>query len=212
MLANSIRRNRPLVLTGFVYTSLASTPVIPSNWPVGSLVFFVDNARSGNTTPPSLQIPTGFTQLASVTTNSASTAIRDTLSYKILTAGDPGATLSPVQTSNLLRYWLICYYPTSGRIGRVVFSTVNQQATTGTPANQTIGKTDFIPYYNLAIWRGDASLTATGTNMTIVNHANSTENRIGYYTSVDNTQTIVVTSNDSGTWTSMRSLSFTAFP
>lgn len=192
------------------YTSTSSTLTIPSSFPVGGLMFFIDNAYLSGTTHPSLYTPPGFTNLLTVSTNSGASSIRHTVSYKILQSSDPGSTLNYQNTATYIRHHLACFSNSANKaISSVEFSDVNKQATTNAPIDQTIGKTGKKPYWNFAYWRGDGSITKTGTNMQFY-EIGSTSCILGLYKSNNLSEVISVTSNDSGAWTALSSFSFSA--
>lgn len=133
-----------------------TTVVIPSTVKVGDVVILFDTSTSVTDT-----IPTGWTSISGVTT----TGIRTNISYKIVTAGMAGSTITGM--AGTTRKVLLVYSANDttaiSPINSVSVSSVNSQATSVAPTNQTISmasQTGVI--VGFAVYASTGSITTRG--------------------------------------------------
>ncbi len=112
-------------------TSNLSTITIPATAAIGDFAYLVDYGIHGDVDPTSVT-PTGWTNVAD--TDGAS--CRCMHSYKVLAAGEPGATITGINTTTDNKILLV--FRPSFVIGTVTPSTYNGEGTTGNPAGQTV--------------------------------------------------------------------------
>jgi hypothetical protein len=139
-------------VSSFTFVSSASSNsnniTIPATAQVGDVAVLFDMQLNTGSV-----IPTGFTQIS---TNST-TNFRINTSYKLLVAGDPGATISGM--NNTPRKVMAVFRPNSP-IQTVSPVVLGNQNTTATPANQTLsGGT--APTIYFAMYAKSASTTPT---------------------------------------------------
>ena len=154
IVADQIVANATGIQVGVASTSLLSTIVIPTtrtelgNVRAGDIGVLFDTS----TTVTSV-VPSGWTLIDGVTT----TGIRTNISYKILTSGDVGATITGMAGSARKVLYVVrkvdTIFPT------VTLSTPGSQATTAAPTNQTITASSA---YNVYFAAGASTGTIAG--------------------------------------------------
>jgi hypothetical protein len=107
--------------------SLAATITISANTQVGDIAVLFDT--STNTTDVT---PSGWTSINGATT----TGIRTNISYKVLTSGDPGSTITGM--AGTTRKTMVVFRAVGNTAPTVSLSTPSSQATTAAPTGQTI--------------------------------------------------------------------------
>lgn len=139
---------------------------------VGDLAVLFDAAHNASATIPTLVVPSGYTQINSVTaTNGVTISSRSTISYKILTAGDitAGAMNSVTgQSGGGTSYKIMSVFRNSnGPLSSVTINSVQGEGTVNAPANQTIPLNGVVlPALALAHYRTQTTPGFTGTGMT----------------------------------------------
>lgn len=134
-------------------TSTSSTIAIPSSAMIDDYAILFDFSTS-----TTLTVPSGFTQI----TTSTTTGIRSTVSYRKLTTGQPGTTITGMAgtTSKVL---LIVRGNTT--INSITISTPTQQATTAAPTNQTISMSgQAAPIMGFAHYTANAAVTTRNSD------------------------------------------------
>ena len=91
-------------------TSQTSTITIPATAAAGDIAILVDYGYLTSTTAPTAVTPTNWTSITT-TSNTTSPAQRINVSYKTLIAGDPGSTITGINTTSM-RKTMIIYRPT----------------------------------------------------------------------------------------------------
>lgn len=102
----------------------------------GDIAVLFDSANNASGTIPSLVVPSGWTQIRTDTVSSTSSG-RCTLSYKVLTSGDLGATITGQTGSGGSRKILGVFRP-DVPLREVTISGDQGQGTSGDPTLQTI--------------------------------------------------------------------------
>jgi hypothetical protein len=108
-------------------TSLAGTITIPAAAQAGDIAVLFDHQLNATDLTP-----TGFTQ---ITTNTLST-FRSNASYKLLVAGDPGATITGMNNATP-RKVMVVFRP-NNPITTITPTLIGSQATSAAPTNQTL--------------------------------------------------------------------------
>ena len=115
--------------------TITNSITIPSSAQDGDICVIANG--SGGLITPSSVTPSGFTNVANVSGSGGGVAIRVMVSYKVLVSGDPGTTLTVMDTLAGDSVLAIVFRP-NFTISSISTSTVNQQCTSGTPTNQTL--------------------------------------------------------------------------
>lgn len=148
-------------------TSTSSTITIPATAQVGDVVMLFDFGYITSTTAPTSVIPTGFTAFTkSASSQTTSPACRSVVSRKILVAGDPGSTITGMNTTSMNK--LLVVYRPNATINTVTSGAQNGQATANAPTNQTLTLTStegtwFVGY---AMYCSSGSITTRGSSTT----------------------------------------------
>ena len=108
-------------------TSTTGSITIPATTRVGDIVILADTSTTVTDT-----LPSGFTRISGVTT----TGIRTNISYRILTAGQPGSTITGM--AGTTRKVLLSFREQSTTTPTLTITTPTTQATTAAPTTQTI--------------------------------------------------------------------------
>jgi hypothetical protein len=108
-------------------TSTTGSITIPATTQVGDIVILADTSTTVTDT-----LPSGFTSISGVTT----TGIRTNISYRVLTAGQPGSTISGM--AGTTRKVLLSFRELSTTTPTLSITTPTTQATTAAPNSQTI--------------------------------------------------------------------------
>ena len=106
--------------------STGTTITIPSDALVGDIAILSDSS-----TTTTLTVPSGWTQISTVTT----TGIRTTVSYRVLTSGNPGSSVTGM--AGVTRKVMKILRPSASNY-TLSLSTPTTQATTAVPTAQTI--------------------------------------------------------------------------
>jgi hypothetical protein len=120
--------NPPVTLLGSLNpaNSTATTITIPADALVGDIAILSDSS-----TTTTLTVPSGWTQISTATT----TGIRTTVSYRVLTSGDPGSSVTGM--AGTTRKVMKILRPSASNY-TLSLSTPTTQATTAAPTAQTI--------------------------------------------------------------------------
>lgn len=145
MLSHALRRASPKGKTLTFITSATSTGTttiaIPSSAAEGDLAVLFDVAKSA--TWPSLVTPSGWTSISSRSTFLQFYAFN--LSYKVLSASDPGATITGMPGSEYAYKQMLIFRASPAGITATV-ENVGNQGTSGNPSAQTISAQTPYPY------------------------------------------------------------------
>lgn len=98
--------------------STTNTITIPASAQVGDIAILIDYGYLTSTTAPTTVIPSGWTSIVTAS-NTTSPAQRSCISYKTLVSGDPGASITGMNTTNMRKTMLI-YRPTIAQNGITV--------------------------------------------------------------------------------------------
>lgn len=144
MLSHALRRASPKGKTlGFVTSAAidATTIKIPSSAAEGDLAVLFDVAKSGS--QPTLVTPSGWTSISSRSTSLQFYAFN--LSYKVLSASDPGATITGMSGTTYARKQMLIFRASPAGITATI-ANVGNVGTSGDPSAQTIPIQTPYPY------------------------------------------------------------------
>lgn len=150
--------------------SLTASHTVTSSAQAGDLAVLHCSANgSGNYTGG---VPSGWTQVCYSRTTSGTGAVWGVFAYKILTEGDRGLQLTGLPSGGGGAASAITYYRPSKPITSVSLmggSATGDEATTGTPTNQTqnISLDNDPAYVNHVGWVANNSITTRGTTVTM---------------------------------------------
>lgn len=128
----------PVTSLSFVTSANANVAsiTIPATAQAGDLAVLYQTAADSSAVPTDT-LPSGFTSLGSVTGDYGSGFSLNSLSYKILTAGEPGTSITGSSGSAGSRKLIAIFRP-NVPINTVTTGTASTEFTTGDPATQTI--------------------------------------------------------------------------
>jgi hypothetical protein len=124
----------PVLSFSFVassFTSGSSTITIPATAQVGDIAVLFDTQALG-----SLATPSGWTQIAN--TNST---FEDVLSYRLLTAGNPGSSVTGMSNTQYMNKIMLVFRPSTSISSVSITSLNNSGETSAQPTNQTVSAT-----------------------------------------------------------------------
>ncbi|CAB4154487.1 hypothetical protein UFOVP647_5 [uncultured Caudovirales phage] len=151
-----------LFYSAYSETGISATTTIPATANVGDIVLLFDMAVSSAI--PSEVVPTGWTKIISITSNSTNDW-RYTLSYKKLVSGDPGSNITAQSATTGSKLMLI--YKTN--FSTVTLSAVNNQSNSasGTLTNQTLTMSSVNgPMLGIAAYTSISSLPTNSSTVT----------------------------------------------
>ena len=179
--------------------SSGSTITIPAAAQAGDLAVLYDLARNVIASYPTLVTPSGWTTLLDLQGNGNTSSI---LSYKILEAGDPGATITGMDGNSADAKSLVVFRATPSLAGVTVLESA-EQYTSGNPAAQVKTAQSAYPYLVYGVCGGVSALP------TWVAWADATGSsgwqRYAWKFFNDNAASCSVDCNDSGTGTLLQS-------
>lgn len=181
----------------FVDSTATSTGtiVIPNSAQTGDLAILCDSAAGGTITAV---IPTGFTSYSNLT--NASPAIRGIISYKILTASDPGATVTGMAAATNLRKTLLVFRPNS-TLNQVYNFASGGAASTATTTTYTLNYASAISaFIVLNHFTADSTVTTRTSSITMTEIENTDRQYVKYqmYSSPDTGTSVTFTMSDAG--------------
>lgn len=183
-----------------VTNSAAGTIVVPATAQAGDVAVLLDFAVS-STTAATAVTPSGWTQIRTDTIN-ASTAVRASVSYKILVSGDVNATLTGMTGGTSTRKMLLLI-KNSRKITSVTVGSSNGAASDTDPASQTISVSGIAPSLVLiAHYAGSSSVNPRTSSKTMTEVVGSSTNQYCKYSVVNNrslAENITVDMDDNGT-------------
>jgi hypothetical protein len=157
----------PTAPTGITFpatnTSTGTTITVPAGAAAGDLAFLFDTSTTVTDT-----IPSEWSRISGLTT----TGIRTNITYKLLTSGDLGATITGM-AGTTRKSMIICRGNTA--INEAIAVLNGSQATTGTPSSQTIAISSIAkPHLAFAVLGASASnpsksWTQTGASVNLLN-------------------------------------------
>jgi hypothetical protein len=158
--------------------SLGATIVIPAGAQAGDIAILCDGDINAVFNPPT-DIPTGWISSSNVVGGGGLYFLRVITSYKILVAGDPGATITGMSTGLGVGKTMIVFRP-DWTIVSITPSVANEQVTAGDPAAQTLAMSASVsPCIGIASYNSGGDITTrTGVGMTEV--ANGTKQYLKY--------------------------------
>lgn len=155
MLAHRLRRVRPIKTMAIVNyaTSSAATITIPATAQAGDLAVLYDLALN-IASYPTLVTPSGWTTILDLQGNNNASSI---LSYKILEAGDPGATITGMDGNSADAKSLAVFRATPSLAGVTVLESA-EQYTSGNPTAQVKTAQSAYPYLVYGVCGGVSGL------------------------------------------------------
>ena len=159
--ADHISNTRSGILNSAVATAATTTIVIPATAEVGDIAVLFDTSTTTTDVTPS-----GWTTINNATT----TGIRTNISYKVLTSGEPGSTITGMAGN--ARKILQVYRVWGNTAPTISLSTPGSQATTATPTTQTItagaagAQSIYVAAYGFTTTTPTRSFTQTGFTST----------------------------------------------
>lgn len=153
-------------------TGGSSSVVLPSGIQAGDLIVLSD-VRVGTTTAPTDGTPTGFTEVRSDSVN-ATTALRQSLYYKIASGSDASATVNSAMSGGGSSKLLAFVFRSNATIAIVTVSGSVGTATTADPAAQTISAASaVVPAVSISVESASSgvtgeSYTGSGVDATII--------------------------------------------
>ena len=154
-------------------TSTTSTITIPATAQIGDIVMLFDFAYITSTTAPTAAAPSGFSGFSkSSNSQTTSPACRSNVSYKKLVSGDPGSTITGMNSASMNK--LLVVYRPNATINNLTISGQNGQATASAPTNQTLTLTStegtwFVGY---AMYCASGTITTRGSTTTATRELN----------------------------------------
>lgn len=194
-----------LTLTYVVGATGTASVVVPAGAQVGDIAVLLDHARnSGNTNIPTAVVPTNFTTLYNDSTTANSNGFRAIASYKVLEAGDLGATLTGMNDDQVRKF---LYILRPSRACTLTLDGYNYQCTAGSPSAQTRA-----PTASPAVIIGLAHTANNGTFTfspagTALNISTDALSQIAVYNTAPSSTTVNV--NDTGNWNALTSFALT---
>ena len=140
-------------------TTLTSTIVIPATALVGDIAVLFDMSTTITNT-----VPSGWTSISGV----AATGIRTNISYRVLTSGQPGATISGMAGTTRK---IMMLFRGASLTPTISLSTPGVQSTTAAPTNQSITATQATNIYFAAY--GKTTSTTPTTTLTMTNYTST---------------------------------------
>lgn len=122
-------------------TTSTSTIEIPSDAQEGDIAVLMDLGYSGAgvLTIPTTTVPTNWISIANGSQGATAPGMRAICSYEILTASDPGTTITGINTTNM-RKTMVIFRP-NFTVTSITLSTPGNSVTAADPAAQTISLT-----------------------------------------------------------------------
>lgn len=200
MLAHRLRRVRQVPKTlAYVAgaTSSGSTITIPATAQAGDLAVLYDLAR-GIVTPPTPATPSNWTTISGLTASTSA----GVLSYKILVAGDPGATVTGMDGLISDAKSLAVFRATPSLAGVTVLEPA-EESTAGNPSAQVKTAQSAYPYLVYGVCGGASALPSWVAWADVT--GSSGWQRYGWTLFNDNAASCSVDCNDSGTGTLLQS-------
>ena len=202
MLSHALRRASPKGKTLVFVTSAAidaTTIAIPSSAAEGDLAVLLDVAKSA--TQPTIVTPSGWTSISSRSTSLQFYAFN--LSYKVLSASDPGATITGMSgTTYALKQMLIFRASPAGITATV--ENVGNQGTSGNPSEQTISAQTPYPYLVIGASAGTSKQSVWASTWYDADFLLSSTH-LAYKLVNDNGASVSVDCDDSGVYTYLTS-------
>ncbi len=202
MLSHALRRVSPKGKTLVFVTSAAidaTTIAIPSSAAEGDLAVLLDVATSA--IHPTIVTPSGWTSISSRSTSWQFYAFN--LSYKVLSASDPGATITGMSgTTYALKQMLIFRASPAGITATIV--NVGNEGTSGNPSAQTIPIQTPYPYLVIGASAGTSSHSSWASAWYDTDFLLSSTH-LAYKLFNDNGASVSVDCGDSGIYTYLTS-------
>jgi hypothetical protein len=184
-------------ITSASVSSTTPSIQIPAGAQVGDIVVvFNAAARFFTSTIPTKVVPSGFTEIRTTTYSQFNGAIRTVCSYKKLVSGDPGSTITGMNSDN--EYLIVFVF--RSLLSNVTVQSSQGEGTTSAPSAQTITSGSGVaPFIAFAHWYGSVSGPAINSNGGLQTTTNS-EQAAGYeiFNFYDPLSNIQVSMNDGG--------------
>lgn len=152
-------------------TSTTASITIPAASQEGDIAVLFDTAIQSSTTQPTTVVPSGFNTIVN-TGFSGNFACRGIFSYKILTASDPGTSITGLDGTFAERKIMAVFRIVGNwKTPQITLSTPSTELTDGNPVAQTIAMTATTPVLIGFVGYGNGSAqidprTATGASFT----------------------------------------------
>jgi hypothetical protein len=172
-------------------TSSSGTITIPVTSRVGDFAILFDVIYSSGISISGEVVPSGWNSISRVSTANifGPSAIRSIVSYKVLTSGNPGSTITGM-SDDATRKILLIFRPES-TISSVTPLSVNGQATSINPSTQTITASDVIPpILVFAHWGADGNISSRSVSGITMNEVGNTTNQYCKYQIFNNVQNL----------------------
>lgn len=170
----------------FVTSATASTAtiVIPATAAIGDVAILLDRAQATTAAAPAAVTPTGFTQ-QNTAANATATGLRISSNYKILVAGDPGATITGMTGTASQTKILLIFRPDTP-ITNVILGGGRNQALAAAGVTQTLALAGEYQRQGgvlaIAQWGGTGAITTRGfTGITMTEVAGATTSHYAKY-------------------------------
>jgi hypothetical protein len=165
-------------------TSSTSAITIPADAAIGDVCIYLDSAQSTTATAPTSVTPTGFT-LQNTASNSTTTGLTMTSSYKILVSGDPGSSVTGMNGSASNNKIVLVFRP-NVPISSIITGGGKIQATAVAPTSQILGllgeSINNGGYLAISHWRGTGAITTRGfSGITMTEVAGATTSHYAKY-------------------------------
>lgn len=200
---NNFHGKTKLELSYVTYaTTISQTLVIPASAQIGDIAVYVNRSTYVVTTPiPTTVIPSGWTSVSNL---AGATYIRSIIAYKILVSGDPGASIT-IMDSTYDAAVLFIFRPTTA-ISSLSYASLSEETLDTDPTAQTVtSQTE--PYIVIGACGSTASCTFNTSWATATQIINSTTNyvRLGYLIFNSNPSSTSIDMADAGSRNALQS-------
>lgn len=136
--------------------------LIPSSILKSDVALYLDVENTSTLTVPTNVVPTGFTSIGSYTVSGV-TGGRVTCSYKILAGTESGANLTGINPNTTSDKIVLVFRPNTV-VNTVTVNSLNGQATTATPTNQSLNMSGATssPVIGIATYAANGSVSTRG--------------------------------------------------
>lgn len=151
------------------YATLSTTITMPSSIQANDLAVMFDWQCNGTTTVPTAVTPTGWTNIINSIQSATLSGQRNCISYKKLDGSEGGTSITGMTQGGLRGEKKIVVFRPTKAITSVTITSLNGQATTNAPTNQSLvlgSSSSGAPYIGFAWYASTGSITTRGSTTT----------------------------------------------